>query len=74
MKITLIDQCALMEERDKKEKADLKKKILSQKLILDEQVSRDLPIKNKAYEEREAWVNRKILKKMGVTLPDLNFF
>ena len=43
-------------------------------MILDEQVSRDLPIKNKAYEEREAWVNRKILKKMGVTLPDLNFF
>ena len=63
-----------MEERDKKEKEDVKKKILSQKLILDEQVSRDLPIKNKAYEEREAWVNRKILKKMGVTLPDLNFF
>ena len=60
-----------MQLREKKEKEDFKKKMRYQKSNLDRQVTEDLPIKNKLYEEKEVWVNRKILKRMGVTLPDL---
>ena len=64
----------MMEEREKKEKEDLKKKRISQKLILDHQVNRDLPIKNRPNEESEAWVHRKILKKMDATFLDSDLF
>ena len=62
----------MMEEREKKEKEELKKKRISQKLILDQQVNRDSSIKNKTNNEKEAWVHRKILKKMDATFLDFD--